>query len=111
MPDSGRRYTLEVRGEAPSVTLAPMGDLDLTSADGLVEAVERASAEGTRDLVLDLRDVEFLDSSGLRAILMTDDHCRRQGVRLRLIRGSERVMRVFTVTRVGERLPFIDGSG
>ena len=59
--------------------------------------------------MLDLRGLEFMDSSGLRAIAVTR-RCARatRGRRFALVPGREQVMRVFDITRMRERLDFVD---
>ena len=53
------------------------GELDAYSAPGLEEEVERLIADNVSDLVLDLSGTDFLDSSGLRAILAAQRRRRR----------------------------------
>jgi anti-anti-sigma factor len=57
--------------------------------------------------VLDLRQLSFMDSSGLRLILAWDAHARRDGHDFGLVRGDDSVHRVFELTRVAERLTFV----
>ena len=68
--------------------------------------IERAEASDARQIVLDLRELTFIDSSGVRMIVCADLRSRQDGDRLRLIRGGARVQRVFELTGVLERLPF-----
>ena len=90
--------------------LALEGELDLASVGLLETEIARARDGGqARDgIALDLRELEFMDSSGLRALVMTDTRLREEGLRLRLIRGTEPVQRVFEITRMTERLDFVD---
>lgn len=63
--------TVEVlRGDEPGTArLAVAGELDVLSGRSVREAMERAADDGARTVELDLRDVTFLDSSGLAAVL------------------------------------------
>jgi len=94
-----------------------------TGKKGVADAVRRASevnadegprvvqcAESTnaRRIVLDLSNLDFIDSSGIRLILAADARSRMDGDRLRLVRGRQSVHRVFELTGVAERLRFVD---
>lgn len=60
------------------VTLALVGDFDLAGVAPFTAALDEIEAGRPRTLVLDLRALDFLDSSGLRAIY--DTHVRAEGV-------------------------------
>jgi anti-anti-sigma factor len=85
------------------------GELDLTTvpnAEEFVSNIEREHAPDT--LVLDLRDLRFLDSSGLRFILTVDARARKEGRRLRIVSGPEAVHRVFRIALLETRLEFVE---
>jgi anti-sigma B factor antagonist len=84
------------------------GELDLSGAAVLEAEIERLAAEpelGT--VVLDMRGLEFMDSSGLRLVVLADMRARDAGRRFVLVRGNETVHRVFEITRMSERLDFV----
>jgi anti-anti-sigma factor len=88
--------------------IAAAGELDLSGADLLQAELDRLAAEpdlGT--VVLDLRGLEFMDSSGLRLVVLADMRARETGRRFVLVRGPETVHRVFEITRMSERLDFV----
>jgi anti-sigma B factor antagonist len=88
--------------------IAATGELDLSGAALLEAELERLEAEpelGT--VVLDLRGLEFMDSSGLRLVVLADMRAREAGRRFVLVRGPETVHRVFEITRMSERLDFV----
>jgi anti-anti-sigma factor len=101
--------TLRTTQSDEAVIFSLAGELDLRGATVLDPALERVSATpGPSLVVLDLREVEFLDSSGLRSVLMADSALRATGRSLALVRGPAAVHRVFAVTRMDERLHFLD---
>jgi anti-sigma B factor antagonist len=59
-------------------------------------------------VVLDLRKLKFLDSTGLRLIWSAHSRARRCGRRLRIVPGSDAVRRIFRLTGMNERLDFVD---
>ena len=60
------------------------------------------------EIVLDLRGLEFIDSTGLRTILSLDKRATERGQAFALVRGPQQVQRLMTMTRVDEHLKIID---
>lgn len=84
------------------------GELDLSTTQQLEEELRRVEAASPAAVVLDLRGLRFLDSTGLRLIISADARARQNGRELILVRGPETVHRVFTITRLDERLQLVD---
>jgi anti-anti-sigma factor len=59
-------------------------------------------------IVLDLRDADFMDSSGLRTVIVAARRAEEDATRFALVPGKAQVMRVFQITRMEERLEFVD---
>ncbi len=97
----------------PDLVLVELaGELDVQGATMLDARLEDLIAEPEPSVIaIDLRRVEFLDSSGLRSVVMADAALRERGRSLALVRGSEAVQRIFAVTRMEERLRFVDDLG
>jgi anti-anti-sigma factor len=74
----------------------------------LQHAIEMALAAGPRQLVVDLRSLGFMDSSGLREFIVLADRAREEGFELALVRPGEPVLAIFQITRAEENLPFVD---
>jgi anti-anti-sigma factor len=55
-----------------------------------------------------MRELTFMDSSGLRSVVMADRRLRADGTRFVVVRGTERVNRVLDLTGVSERLELVD---
>jgi anti-anti-sigma factor len=88
--------------------IALVGELDIASAPLFEEGLEKVEADAPAVLVLDLRKVEFIDSTGLRAVISADERARSGGRRLVIIRGTTAVERVFSVTQLDQRLEIVD---
>jgi anti-sigma B factor antagonist len=83
------------------------GEFDLAGVDAFEARLQGLpGAAGT--LVLDMRELSFIDSSGLRAVVMADRQVRGDGRRFVVVRGPERVNRVLDLTGVSERLDLVD---
>ena len=94
------------RPDGPVLELS--GELDLATAPKLEDELRRVERDKPAVIVLDMRPLEFMDSSGLRALLTADTRAREAGRRLVLVRGDERVQRVLSITRLDERLEIVD---
>jgi anti-anti-sigma factor len=92
------------------VTVSLKGELDLSSVGKVEEELERVEADEPSLLVLDLSQLSFLDSTGLRAVVTADERARSNGRRLVIVRGPDAVQRVFAITRLEERLEMVDDS-
>ena len=90
------------------VWLSLAGELDLSTAADLEEELRGAERDGTGLVVLDLRELEFMDSSGLRVIVVADSRARELGRRLAIVQGPEPVARVFQVTGLDSRLEIVE---
>ena len=94
---------LEATNDAGHWTLEPHGEIDLSNASVLAEAIDRVEASAAVKITIDLRQVGFIDLSGVRAILGAD---RRLKGRLRLLEAPAAVQSVFRVTGTEADLPF-----
>ena len=84
------------------------GDLDLSTAKRAEEAIEAAERSGSSMVVVDLRGLSFMDSTGLRVIVSADKRARRSNKRVVIVQGPAAVRRVFEITRLDERLDIVD---
>ena len=96
----------EERDGLVQVTLR--GELDLSTVGKVEEELRKAESARATIVVLDMTQLTFLDSTGLRAVVTADERLRGQGGRLVIVRGPEPVHRVFTITRLEERLEIVD---
>jgi anti-sigma B factor antagonist len=100
--------SVSTSNDSGPVRLVLEGELDISSAVKVEEELARVEA-GKPDLILlDLRGLDFMDSSGLRTIVSADSRAREEGRRLAIVRGPAAVQRIFDVTRLDERLNIVD---
>jgi anti-anti-sigma factor len=92
------------------VTVSLKGELDLSSVGKVEEELRRVEADEPSLLILDLSQLSFLDSTGLRAVVTADERARENGRRLVVVRGPVAVQRVFSITRLEERLEMVDDA-
>src|SRR4051794_33439662 len=94
---------------AGDVLISLTGELDLSGAGPLEEEIDRVvAADGIRKVVLDLRELEFMDSSGLRMVALAARRLSAGDRALVLVRARDAVQRVFAITRMDAHLTFVD---
>jgi anti-anti-sigma factor len=85
--------------------LSLAGEIDMASADVLDEAIERAFAiDGIARVVLDLQRTTFLDSSGVRSLLLANQAASESGIAFRIMNPPPIARRVLELTGVFELL-------
>jgi anti-sigma B factor antagonist len=101
-------FTVEGRDEGSACVLAVSGELDLRTSPELEERLERAWSSDAELVILDLRQIEFMDSTGLRVLLGAHQRAQESGRRFALVRGADQVERVLTLTGVRDLLTVVD---
>ena len=112
MPGSERRgepaarpFNIEESEESGRSRLVLSGELDLATAPLLEEALTRLCESGVTHVEIDLGDIDFIDSLGLRAILLAKDTCAKAGIEFFLVPArAERHRRLFELTGLRELL-------
>jgi len=84
------------------------GEIDLAAAPRLREALIASVAQGHRRVVVDLTETEFLDSTGLGALVTGLKRIRAQGGEMRVVCTSPRVCKVFEITSLDRVLALFD---
>lgn len=87
----------------------PEGDLDMSTASDVEAVMQTAFDEGVKRLVVDLRGLHFMDSTGLTLLTRWNNASNRDGFALELIPGHERIQRLFTLTGLHEYFTFTAG--
>ena len=59
-------------------------------------------------VIVDLRELEFMDSTGLSVLVKAHQRAEEQGRRFGLVNGSQQVQRLLTLTGVADRLTVVD---
>ena len=91
------------------VEIAIHGELDLATAPQLEAEFERVCAlDGIELAIADLRDLAFLDSTGLEAIMKFEARLRAAGAGFAVVRGPRAVERLFDVMQLDQRLRIVD---
>jgi anti-sigma B factor antagonist len=99
-------FRVEERRHENTVVLTLHGELDLASAEQVRERLDELRAAGVPAL-LDIDELYFMDSSGLRLVLDAAEASDKSGWRFSLTRGPEQVQRLFESTCVTDHLPIV----
>jgi anti-sigma B factor antagonist len=93
--------------EGGAGVVVPVGEVDLVTVHEVRSNLRDAAAE-TRRVVLDLRQVTFMDSSGLRLLVEAQQLADQSGFALAVVRGPASLERLFEVTGLDARLDLHD---
>jgi anti-sigma B factor antagonist len=99
---------IDERHGGGALTLRLRGELDLEGASCLRAHLERLQRSYRGRLVLDLGEVEFIQSAGIAVLLEADGYARRDGWMLEIRPGPAHVQRVLRFTGVLDHLPFTE---
>jgi anti-sigma B factor antagonist len=101
------RLRIEVAQDGSTAVIRLYGELDLAAAPTLNAELETAGATGVSAIVVDLTELEFMDSTGLRAILLAHERCGEYGQRFAIVPGGRQVARLLEIARVEDHLDLI----
>lgn len=101
------QLVIDARHDKDRVVLALRGELDLASAPLLQSEIQSSGIETATTVVLDLQELKFIDSTGLRVLLAAHEASRERGQEFAVTRGSPQVQRLLSITGVGEHLRVI----
>ena len=97
---------IEEERSGGTATLRLIGELDLGTGEQAEAAIART--RGVERLVIDLRELTFVDSTGIQALLRADMTAREDGTELLLIRGPRAVARLFGLLELDAQLNVVD---
>jgi anti-sigma B factor antagonist len=107
---AGELFEMTERREGDATVVALRGELDFGTVSQVQARLAELRDEGTAT-VLDLDELTFMDSTGIRLVLTACEDAQRASWSFCVTRGSERVQRVLEAARVIDRLPYDDPAG
>ena len=100
------KFRIETLQSGSGTTIKLTGELDSATCSELLERFEQAAAAPDfRELVIDLEEVSFIDSSGMRAIIALERRAKEGGLALALMPPPPAVTELLRVTGITDRLP------
>jgi anti-sigma B factor antagonist len=101
-PDS---FRCEKGRDGDAWWIRPIGELDLDTAPQLDSELETLRTGGAGRVVLDMRALTFMDSTGLRLVIRWDTNAKEEGFEFAIVPGPDVVQRVFRLTGMDDHLP------
>jgi anti-sigma B factor antagonist len=106
-PPGPVRFQLSVERRAGALVFRVVGELDVLTAPRLASLLDGAIRRRTEDMVIDLRETEFVDSAGLHMLLSAHRRLTRAGRRVIVACGDGQVRRVIELARLTETLGIV----
>lgn len=100
-------FAVRTHGHGPPFHVSVSGELDIAATDELDAHLKDIERREPPLIVLDLRELSFIDSSGLRSILTAHARAREGRWRLVLVEGPESIQRVFHITGLDRQLTIV----
>jgi anti-sigma B factor antagonist len=101
-------FSVETHDGDQAVVIEVRGELDLASSPGLEQELERGAAAKAEVVIVDLRELEFMDSTGLSVLVRAHQRANENGQRFGVVRGPQQVQRLLSLTGVADRLTLAD---
>ena len=100
------RAETHTTGRVTTVTIS--GELDLVSSPAFEAELERAAGSDCDAIVVDLRTLDFMDSTGLHVLFKGHQRALESGRAFAVTRGSDQVDRLLTLTAVADIMRILD---
>jgi anti-anti-sigma factor len=101
-------FAIRIQESGGTARIELDGELDIASTPSAEAELRRVEESGAGVIVVDLRGLTFMDSTGLRLLVSADARARDGGHRLVIVRGPASVQRVLELTGLDTRLEVID---
>jgi anti-anti-sigma factor len=98
-------FQCETGRDGETSWVRPIGELDLDTAPLLDQELTAVREAGAGRIVLDMRALTFMDSTGLRLVIRWDTAAREEGFEFAIVPGPDVVERVFRLTGMEEQIP------
>jgi anti-sigma B factor antagonist len=105
--EGGPVFSVSRRPAGDGVAVVVVGEIDLATVDAVRGEIDAARTETTL-VLLDLRDVTFIDSAGVRLVLEGSRELAAGGGELVVVRGGAEVRRVFDLVGLDGRVKMVD---
>jgi len=97
-------FRVEVANKGGAAVIRVSGELDLASSPALEQELEQVASTEAALVIVDLRELEFMDSTGLSVLVRAHQRAEENSQRFGLVNGSQQVQRLLSLTGVADRL-------
>lgn len=102
------QFRVDVRAAQGATVVTVSGELDLASSPALEERLDEVFNSDSELVILDLRELDFMDSTGLSVLIKAHLSAEQGDRQLCLVKGPPQVQRLLTLTGVGNRLSLVE---
>ncbi|MGN6371987.1 MAG: STAS domain-containing protein [Solirubrobacteraceae bacterium] len=103
-------FEIDADWDGETVRLTTRGELDLATSPQLEQEMRTILARGAQRVTIDLSGLTFVDSSGLRVLIVLHERSKQDGWELALLAPSNPARAVFRISGAEEHLPFVQAS-
>lgn len=97
-------FRVETRNDERGIVLVVAGELDLASAPALEDELNKVMSGSEGVIVVDLRQLEFIDSTGLSVLVKAHQRAQESEREFGVVKGGAQVQRLLSLTGLAERL-------
>ncbi len=101
-------FSVETDDGRQAVIIEVTGELDLASSPALEQELEQGAAARAEFVIVDLRRLEFMDSTGLSVLVRAHQRASENEQRFGVVKGPQQVQRLLSLTGVADRLNLAD---
>jgi anti-anti-sigma factor len=101
-------FRVEIHDADQATVVDVSGELDLASSPALEQELESSAVTDSPLVIIDLRQLEFMDSTGLSVLVRAHQRAVDNGQRFAVVKGPQQVQRLLTLTGVADRLTLAD---
>jgi anti-anti-sigma factor len=102
------QFRLQTRHTGTVAVITVTGELDLASSPTLQTELDRVESRVGDPVIIDLSNLEFMDSTGLSVVVRAHQRAQRDGRRFALVKGSAQVQQLFALTGIAQRITLAD---
>jgi anti-sigma B factor antagonist len=101
-------FLVDTHTTGHAATVAVSGELDLVSSPVLERTLAPLLDSDVELIIVDLRGLDFMDSTGLHVLIQAHQRMHDAGRRLALVRARKQVQRLFDLTGLSDALTIVD---
>jgi anti-anti-sigma factor len=105
---SVQQFQILVERDEAAAMLRLTGEMDISCEDAFAATVRACIDAGATDVLVDLSQLTFIDSSGLRMLIQLWDKSRNNGLDLSMLQGTGQVRRTMEIAGLDHLLPILD---
>jgi anti-sigma B factor antagonist len=106
--DRRQPFAVDVQRRSDVASVSPRGELDLGTVETLRAALDAVEDAGR--LVLDLRGLSFIDSTGLHLLVELHERAQHDGFQLTLVAPAAPANKAIQLSGLDQALPFVAGE-